>query len=116
MGGFPMWDTGMRRYHRYQVFTKAVVTVRSREGSGRMTTQVNNISQGGIGLYIDVPLEKATPVSVELTDLVNESRTDAEPLKGRVASLSKQMNHYFMGIAFDVPISYDHLMKLLQWD
>ncbi|MGE5894227.1 MAG: PilZ domain-containing protein [bacterium] len=105
-----------RRYHRYPVFTRAVVTLKEWAHPRQVTTQVTNISQGGIGLYTDVPLEQTTPVSVELAypDIVGTG--PGEHLQGRVASLLKQYDRYFMGIVFDEPLTHEHLMKILRWE
>jgi hypothetical protein len=76
----------------------------------RLTVQVNTISQGGMGFYTSVFLEKATPVSVEL---VVESPGRSDVFQGRIASVSSQGNDYFTGIAFNTDISYDRFVGLI---
>jgi len=77
-----------------------------------LSAQVTTISQGGIGFYTKVPLEKSTPVSVEL--LLHPSQgMKKDSIEGRIASVSSQGNDYYVGIAFDREISYDHFVELI---
>ncbi len=99
-----------RRYKRYSICAKAVLT---RQGDGspeRLTVQVNTISQGGMGFYTNVRLEKATPVSVEL---VLDPPGGQDVFEGRIASICPQGNDYFTGVAFTSDISYDHFVGLI---
>ncbi len=104
------WVKNYRRYPRFSVFAKAVITRRDAGSPGRLAAMVNTISQGGMGFYTDVFLEKATPVSVEL---LFGSSVPADELDGKVASICSQGNDYFVGIAFDKEISYERLAEMV---
>jgi hypothetical protein len=101
-----------RRYRRYSISAQAVIRRRDTGSPEGLTTQVNNISQGGMGVYTSVCMEKATPVLVELQFHSFEGiRKDV--LEGRIASVSSQGNDYFVGIAFDREISYDRFVEII---
>ena len=55
-----------RRYQRYSISASALITGLDERLPERLTTQVNTISQGGMGFYATRLLEKATPVTVQL--------------------------------------------------
>jgi len=99
-----------RRYPRYSVCAKAVLR-RLIDGSPeKLTVLVNTISQGGMGFYTDVFLEKATPVSIEL---MVDSPGGPDVFEGRIASVSPQGKDYFTGIAFNEDISYDSFVGIV---
>lgn len=102
-----------RRYPRYSISAKAVIRRRDAGTPEGMTTQVTTISQGGIGFYTDVFMEKATPVSVELLFHVLEGKKDKDVLDGRIASICSQGSDFFVGIAFDKEISYDRFIEII---
>jgi len=99
-----------RRYPRFSIFAKAVITRRDAGAPGKVDAMVNTISQGGMGFYSEVLLEKTTLVSVEL--MIGSSE-GAETLEGRIASICPQGKDYFMGIAFDREISYERLAEIV---
>jgi hypothetical protein len=96
-----------RRYPRYALSARAVITGRQRNSAGRLATQVTNISLGGVGLYSDIFWEETTPVTVEF--LSGNSGKDI--FDGRIASVSLEGDNYFMGVSFDREISYDRLSR-----
>jgi len=97
-----------RRYQRYSISAKALITRRDSDSSETLTTQVTTISQGGMGFYADVPLRKATPVTVEL--LIG--RPGMEILEGKIVSISLEGNNYFVGIAFDRDIPHERFIEI----
>jgi hypothetical protein len=99
-----------RRYPRFSILAKAVITRRDEGSPGRLTAMVNTISQGGMGFYTDVLLEKTTPVSVELQ--LNPAYA-GNTLEGKIASICSQGKDYFVGIAFDRELPYDRLTELV---
>jgi hypothetical protein len=99
-----------RRYPRFSILGKAVITRRDEGSPGRLTAMVNTISQGGMGFYTDVFFEKTTPVSVEL---LFDSSDTADALPGRIASICSQGKDYFVGIAFDREIPYERLAEMV---
>ena len=91
-----------RRYPRYSVNARALITRLDESSSEKLTTQINTISQGGIGFYSNTFLGKSTPVTVELLiDTVGR----IEILEGKIASICSQGKDYFVGISFDEAIS-----------
>ena len=105
-------DDNFRRYRRYLVLGQAVIRGHDTRSPGGLTTQVNNISQGGMGVYTNVRMEKATPVSVELLFHCS-NRIGKDVLVGSVASVSRIGSDFFVGIAFDKEISYDRFVEII---
>jgi len=102
----------VRRYHRYSISGDAVITCGEAGSPKKLTTRVNTISQGGMGFYSDVFIEKATPVSVELL-FHSGSMTGGNVFAGKIASICSQEKDYYMGIAFDHEISFDRFIEII---
>ena len=93
-----------RKYPRYSVNARVLITMRDESSPEKLTTQINTISQGGIGFYSNTFLGKSTPVTVELLiDAIGR----IEILEGKIASICSQGKDYFVGISFDKTISDD---------
>jgi c-di-GMP-binding flagellar brake protein YcgR len=105
--------TAFRRYHRYQIFAKAIVKAKYQSGKTMFESQVNNISQGGMGVYTDAPLMKSTPVFVELSFPPSDNAVEDTIIEGSVASLTEYDDRYFMGIVFDKVIPHENFMKII---
>lgn len=101
-----------RRYRRYSISAQAVIRRMDAGSPEGLTTQINNISQGGMGVYTSVCIEKATPVSVELLFHAPQG-VKKDTLEGRIASVCSQGSDYFVGIAFDREISYDRFVEII---
>jgi hypothetical protein len=99
-----------RRYPRYSVNARALITMRDESSPEKLTTQINTISQGGIGFYSNTFLGKSTPVTVEL---LSDAVDRIEILEGKIASICSQEKDYFVGIAFDEAISEDRFAEIL---
>ena len=99
-----------RRYPRYSVNARALITRRDESSPEKLTTQINTISQGGIGFYSDTFLGKSTPVTVEL---LIDAAGRIEILEGKIASICTQEKDYFVGIAFDKAISEERFEEIL---
>jgi hypothetical protein len=99
-----------RRYPRYSVSARALIIRRDESPSEQLATQINTISQGGIGFYSNKFLGKSTPVTVELF-LDDHGRI--EIIEGKIASICTQEKDYFVGIAFDKAISEDRFAEIL---
>jgi hypothetical protein len=103
-----------RRYKRFLVSARALIAIKDK--SRRLTTQVNTISQGGMGFYSSTSLEIATPVSVELLMPASGegiSRSKMAFFDGRIASICPQGDNYYIGIAFDSEIGYDSFLDIV---
>lgn len=105
-------NNNFRKYRRYSVSAQAVIRRRDVGSLEGLTTQVNNISQGGMGVYTNVHMEKATPVSVELLFHCPDG-IGKDIFLGRVASVSPLGKDFFVGIAFDTEISYDRFVEII---
>ncbi len=102
-----------RRYPRYPIYAKAVITRLNSGSQERLTTQVNNISQGGMGVYTQEHMKKNTPVSVKL---LFHGMAAEDILEGRIASVCPQENDYFVGIAFNLEIPYDRFVEIVSME
>ena len=99
-----------RRYPRFSVNAKALITRRDESSPEKLSAQIITISQGGIGFYSDTFLVKSTPVTVELlVDAVGRT----EIIEGKIASICSQEKDYFVGISFDKAISDDRFAAIL---
>ena len=99
-----------RRYPRFSVNAKALITRRDESSPEKLSAQINTISQGGIGFYSDTFLGKSTPVTVELwVDAFGRT----EIIEGKIASICSQEKDYFVGISFDKAISDDRFAAIL---
>ncbi|HXX80723.1 MAG TPA: PilZ domain-containing protein [Thermodesulfovibrionales bacterium] len=101
-----------RRYQRYSVWARAMIRRLNAESQEGVPTEVNTISQGGMGFYTDVLMEKATPVSVEFLFGALQG-IEKGIVTGKIASICSQERDYFVGIAFDTEISYDHFVEII---
>ncbi len=102
-----------RRYPRYSVCAVAIIKRRDAGSPEELDTRVTTISQGGMGFYSSVPMEKATPVLVELLFHAPEGITRKDVLEGKIASISAQGKDYYVGIAFDREISHDRFAEII---
>ena len=98
-----------RRYPRYSVNARALITRRDESSPEKLTTQINTISQGGMGFYSNTFLGKSTPVTVEL---LVDAFGWIEIFEGKIASICSQEEDYFMGISFDEAISDDRFAAI----
>lgn len=98
-----------RRYQRFSIFADAVIIRRDQGSPESMTAQVNTISQGGMGFYSDMSLEKTTPVAVEF---LNDAMKGMGVLEGRIASICSHGHDFFIGIAFDREIPHDRFVTI----
>jgi hypothetical protein len=101
-----------RRYQRYSVSAKAVIRRLTAESQEGLTTQVNTISQGGVGFYTSVCMERATPVSIEFL-FGSLQGMEKDIFVGKIASVCSQGKDYFVGVSFEREISYDRFMDII---
>ncbi len=101
-----------RRWQRYSISAKALIKRRDDGSPKGLIGQVTTISQGGMGFYTDILLEKSTPVSIELLlQAMDGSKQDV--IEGRIASVCANGTDYFLGIAFDTEIPHDRFFGLV---
>ncbi len=113
----------LRRHHRYPILATAVVEVKNDKNPEPIEAMVSSISQSGMGVYSYVPLEKGTPVTIEITFISVKGIKENDTAEGRVVWLSKMGKIYFIGIAFDEELNpvrqsrlYEHFWKVISWD
>jgi hypothetical protein len=101
----------------------AVVEVKNDKNPQPIETMVASISQSGMGVYSYAPLEKGTPVTIEITFISVKGIKENDTAKGRIVWLSNMGKLYFVGIAFDEeldpvrqPRLYEHFFKVISWD
>ncbi len=101
-----------RRWQRFSISTKALIKRRDEGSPKGLIGHVTTISQGGMGFYTEILLEKDTPVSVELLfQALDGTRQDA--MDGKIASVCKNGEDYFLGIAFDKEIPHDQFFGII---
>ena len=101
-----------RRWQRYSISAKALIRRLDAGSPKGLVAQVTTISQGGMGFYTDVPLEKTTPVSIELLfHSLDGSKPDI--LEGKIVSTCSHGKDFFTGIAFDREIPYDRFYGII---
>jgi hypothetical protein len=109
-----------RRYKRYSVSARALIDISHNNSKRRLTTQVNTISQGGMGFYSNALLKISTPVSVDLLILppgeMDILQSKLAHLKGKIASISSQGENYYVGISFDMEIPYENFSAIIGFD
>jgi len=108
-----MYYKKVRRYPRFSVSTWALITKKDGEQIKQLNTRVVTISLGGMGVYTDVSLKKATPVTVELLSYTSDGLTKTDTFEGKIASICSQERDYFVGISFDREISHERFLEIL---
>ncbi|GMT46508.1 MAG: hypothetical protein IEMM0007_0074 [bacterium] len=113
----------LRRHHRYPILATAVVEVKNDKKLQPFETMVSSISQSGMGVYAYAPLEKGTPVTMEISFISVKGIKENDTAEGRIVWLSRMGKIYFVGIAFDEELNpvrqprlYEHFFKVISWD
>ena len=101
-----------RTYQRYSVSAKAVIRRMALESQEGLTPRVTTISQGGMGFYTSVFMEKDTPVSIEFF-FGGLQGTEKNILEGKIASVCTKEKDYFVGVSFEREISYDRFIEII---
>ncbi len=102
-----------RRYPRYPISTKALITIQDGGTQKRLNSQVITISQGGMGVYTNIIMKKATQVSVQLLIHEHSGVKNEDIFEGKIASVCSQEKDFFVGIAFDKEIAYDRFIDII---
>jgi hypothetical protein len=106
-----------RRYKRFSVSARALISIGNDSSKRRLTTQVSTISQGGMGFYSSTFLKITTPVSVELMILSPGEwdilQSKIAHFEGKIASICSQGDDYYIGISFNREIPYDHFSDIV---
>ncbi len=113
-----------RRKHK-RIPIAAVATVKYETKAKILSLQAltGSISYGGVGLYLDCPIEDGNNVSVTINFVSIEGIIKTVSIEGEVVYNKKIGDIYFLGIQFDEevkdsnqPLLYKYLESALIWD
>lgn len=111
-----------RKYRRYPIFATALIKIKNKKDAVPFESMAANISQSGLGIYSYVPVDKGTPVSIEIKFIAIKGFEQKDAIEGKIVHLSKLGKLYYMGIAFDEelnpvaqPFLYNHFWKIASW-
>ncbi|MFZ3136801.1 MAG: PilZ domain-containing protein [Thermodesulfovibrionales bacterium] len=105
-----------RKWHRYQFFGSATVTVSKEKVIVHAT--VANISFSGLGLYSSNPVGKGKKVNIKISFIDKAGKMQDDTISGKVDWQKKFQNMYLTGIIFDDEPNIVHqprLMEHLSW-
>jgi hypothetical protein len=88
-----------RKWHRYQFFGSAFVTVQKAKAG--IAATIANISFSGLGLYSPKPVGKGKKVTVRVSFIDQTGKTQENTISGQVDWQKKFQNMYLIGIIFD---------------
>jgi hypothetical protein len=90
-----------REYGRYPMFAVAEVTQKDRVALARLLTQVNNISEMGLGVYSDTYIESGAKISVQVEYQGTDGVMEKDSIDGMVAWVVPQDTLFYVGIVFE---------------
>jgi hypothetical protein len=105
-----------RKWHRYQFFGSATVTVSKEKVIVNAT--VANISFSGLGLYSSKSVGRGKKVNIKLSFIDKSGKTQEDSISGKVDWEKKFQNMYLTGIIFDDEpntINQPKLVEHLSW-
>ncbi len=94
-----------RKYQRYSYIATAALRIKEKEDTGPITVMVQNISQGGMGVFLEHAVENGTPVSVEVNFISSLGAEVKDTINGKVSSIAERDGLNFVGISFDEELS-----------
>jgi hypothetical protein len=101
-----------RKWHRYQFFGSAQVSVPQENISIEAT--IANISFSGIGLYSAKPVGKGRKVEITIAFIDRSGKPREDKISGKVDWQKKFQNMYLTGIIFDEEPNVMHQPKLVE--
>lgn len=108
-----------RKHRRYSITGSVTINYNSDGKNQLVHALITDISFSGIGLYLDIPLEDETEISLEITFISTDGSIKTETTSGRVVYCRKLKNVYFAGIQFheeidnkNQPSLYEHLNSI----
>ena len=94
-----------RKYQRYSYIASAALRATHDDEARPITVMVHNISEGGMGVFIEHPFENGTPVSIEVLFISSLGSEVKDTIYGKVMNVTKRDDLYFMGISFNEELS-----------
>jgi c-di-GMP-binding flagellar brake protein YcgR len=112
-----------RRYKRIPIAAVATVKYEGKDKIQSLRAITGNISYGGVGLYLDYPIEDGKYVSVNVNLTSAEEIMETVDIRGQVVHNKKIGDMYYCGIQFDEevsdinhPLLYKYIESALVWD
>ena len=101
-----------RKWHRYQFFGSAAVTVIKEKTA--VSATVANISFSGLGLYSPKPVGKGKKVHIKISFIDQSGKAQENTISGKVDWQKKFQDMYLIGIIFDEEPSTAHQPELVE--
>jgi hypothetical protein len=108
-------ENDRREFARYPMFAVAEITQKDRVALARILSQVNNISEMGLGVYSDTYIESGAKISVQVEYQGTEGVMEKDSIDGRVAWVVPQDNLFYVGIIFDKELDPEEQPKLYRY-
>ncbi len=90
-----------RKHQRYSYIASAAIRAKDDVEGEPITVVVHNISEGGIGFFMEDPFELDAAVSVEFHFITKVGTETKDVIDGRVKSVSAHDKLSLVGVAFD---------------
>jgi hypothetical protein len=90
-----------RSYRRYSIFARADILMKNETKPVRIHTLVNSISEVGIGLYSNAPIERFAEISITIEFFNVEGKKENDSIDGKVVWLTRQDEMYYLGVFFN---------------
>ena len=108
-----------RRHKRFPLAGSATLRYKVQEENKTIHAMISDISLGGIGLYLDISLETATDVSIDITFTATDGTMKTDSIEGSIVYAREISGMYFTGIEFSEeinpkkqPFLYEHISNI----
>ena len=108
-----------RRYQRFPLAGSANLRYKVQGENKTIHAMISDISLDGIGLYLDISLETATDVSIDITFIVTDGTIKTDSIEGSIGYAREISGMYFTGIEFSEevnpskqPFLYEHISNI----
>ncbi|UCG78375.1 MAG: PilZ domain-containing protein [Nitrospirota bacterium] len=91
---------GTRKHQRYSYIATASLTVKGVKDDEPYTVMVHNISEGGIGVFFEKPLEIGAEVSIDVYFISKLGAEIKDRIDGKISGCIKRDDLYYIGISF----------------
>lgn len=89
-----------RKHQRYPYIASAAIRVINSDDEP-VTVMVNNISLGGMGVFMEKPPGTGTEISIEINFISMYGAEVRDTIHGKVSSVNKKDDLYLTGISFN---------------
>jgi c-di-GMP-binding flagellar brake protein YcgR len=91
---------GTRKYQRYSYIATAALRPNISDDVKPVTVMVQNISQGGMGAFLEHSVDVGTPVTIEVNFISSLGAEVKDRVDGKVSSVTEKDGLYFVGVSF----------------